>query len=224
MKPTVAIVDYGVGNLFSVAQACRHVGLDSAITSDVNIVAAAQAIILPGVGAFGFAMHQLDQMGMIPQLKAAAASGKPVMGVCLGFQLLFASSTEMGSAAGLGIFKGVVTPLREGIRASGFEGKVRMPNINWLPVQPTNTGRRNDTWSDGWMAGVPAGVPMYFVHSYFATPQDETLTIARTSYDGLEYCCAVERQNVFGCQFHPEKSGEAGLLIYRNLAGRLSVT
>jgi imidazole glycerol-phosphate synthase subunit HisH len=216
-KPRVAIVDYGVGNLFSVAQACAHVGLTPEITSDAEQLYTADAVILPGVGAFGFAMSRLQALGLVPALLETAESGKPLMGICLGFQLLFNASEEMGNSKGLGLVPGVVRPLANVIVDTGH--KPRIPNIAWLPVAP-RLDRQLD-WASGLLADVKAGTKMYFVHSYFAEPAHQKAIQAETSYHGYTFCCATETENVFGCQFHPEKSAEAGLQIYNNLARKL---
>lgn len=218
-KSRVAIVDYGVGNLFSVAQACTHVGLAPEITSDAERVLSAEAVILPGVGAFGFAMSRLQSLNLVSALLETAQRGKPLMGICLGFQLLFDASQEMGECKGLGLVPGTIRPLVKVI--TDKDHKLRIPNIAWLPItQPSRLNSQLE-WNSGLLAGVESGTDMYFVHSYFAEPHDHTAILAETSCHGFSYCCATERENVFGCQFHPEKSADAGLRIYRNLALKL---
>jgi imidazole glycerol-phosphate synthase subunit HisH len=224
MSNRVAIIDYGVGNLFSVAQACAHVGLSPEITSNPDSVANADAVILPGVGAFAYAMAQLRELGMVEAIRSCAESGKPLLGVCLGFQLLFEASEEMGSAKGLGLLSGIVRPLSHAIRETGYAGTVRIPNVAWLSIAPPVRLANQDVWSSTLLNGVEAGAQMYFVHSYFVdTPQHEA-AIAEVTYQGFSYCCAVSTGNIFGCQFHPEKSSASGLQIYRNLARSLGVT
>jgi imidazole glycerol-phosphate synthase subunit HisH len=224
MTKRVAIIDYGVGNLFSVKQACGHVSLEAVITNNPEEVGVADAIILPGVGAFGFAMQRLEALAMTNVIRAAAGSGKPIVGICLGFQLLFDSSSEGGRTSGLGLIAGEVKPLRYAVEAGRHEGRVRTPNVNWLPISASNPARSNNPWSGALLDGVEDGADMYFVHSYFALPSNQNNSLATARYCGLEYCCVVERENVFGCQFHPEKSAAAGLQIYRNLAQRLAIT
>ncbi len=219
MKPRVAIVNYGVGNLFSVAQACTHVGLESVSTSDPAEVLAADAVVLPGVGAFGFAMSRLQSLKLVPALLETAQRGKPLVGVCLGFQLLFEASEEMGHTKGLGLVPGIVKPLAKLV--SDNENKSRIPNIAWLPIAPHNGTNSQSGWKSGLLSNLSAGTNMYFVHSYYAEPKYENAILAETKYYGQTYCCATERENVFGCQFHPEKSANDGLQIYRNLAHRI---
>lgn len=215
----VAIVDYGVGNLFSVAQACVHVGLRPEITSDASRILAADAVILPGVGAFGFAMSRLQELGLVSALLETAQFGKPFVGICLGFQLLFEKSEEMGQTKGLGLISGIVKPLAIAVTDQSF--KVRIPNISWLPITAPAPNSEQLHWNESLLQGLAPGANMYFVHSYFADPTKKTDVLAETQYHGFTYCSAVERENVFGCQFHPEKSDVAGIQIYKNLAQKL---
>jgi imidazole glycerol-phosphate synthase subunit HisH len=221
IKPRIAIVDYGVGNLFSVAQACAHVGLSPDISSDAARIASADAVILPGVGAFGFAMSRLQDLGLVKTLLETADTGKPLVGVCLGFQLLFDESEEMGQTKGLGLISGTVRPLAAAIQSSEPQHKIRIPNIAWLPVALPLHMAHQKQWTSGLLGGLSGGSNFYFVHSYFAETRHDNNILAETSYHGFTYCCATERENVFGCQFHPEKSSVAGLQIYGNLARKL---
>jgi imidazole glycerol-phosphate synthase subunit HisH len=223
MSRRVAIIDYGVGNLFSVAQACRHVGLDAVVTHDPAVARDANGIILPGVGAFGYAMQKLETLGMVDVLLDAAKRGKPLFGICLGFQLLFESSVELGHVRGLSLIPGDVTPLGAALNESGAGIVARIPNIAWLPVTPAKqVAKLNAPWTDHLMANVEPGASMYFVHSYFASPKLESDAVAISQYCGFDFCCAVARENIFGCQFHPEKSGAAGLTLYSNFAKMIS--
>ena len=217
----VAIVDYGVGNLFSVEQACKHVGLLPQLTSDPASIVSADAVILPGVGAFSFAMQRLQSLGLTSAILNAVDHGTPLLGICLGFQLLFEESEEMGQNRGLGLFSGAVRPLAKAVSSSGSHHVVRIPNIAWLPIYRLTHPSRQLPWEEGMLAGLPNGANMYFVHSYFVQPGNTEYAVAETAYNGFEYCCATERENVFGCQFHPEKSATDGLQIYRNLATKL---
>jgi glutamine amidotransferase len=220
----VAIIDYGVGNLFSVAQACAHAGMTAEVTSDPARIQASSGLILPGVGAFGFAMAQLARLRLDTAILAAVDQGKPLLGICLGFQLLFEESTEMGSARGLGLVPGRVTSLAESLRATGHTGVARSPHIGWLPItQPSHAGNR-DLWQGTLLAGTAPGERLYFVHSFHATPTQPEASLAEANYLGLRYCCAVSRGRVFGCQFHPEKSAAAGLQIYQRFAAQLTIT
>lgn len=222
-RSRVAIIDYGVGNLYSVEQACRHVGLAANITSDPQMVRSASGVILPGVGAFAFAMDQLRNLGMVEALKDVVAEDKPLMGVCLGFQLLFDYSTEMGETKGLGVIAGGVSSLRECASLDLQSGVVaRLPNVGWLEITPASRLSNQDGWVGTCLEGVSDKSHMYFVHSYFVTPEDPGVQLAEATYHGYRFCSAIERGNIFGCQFHPEKSNKAGLQVYRNFAHRLT--
>jgi imidazole glycerol-phosphate synthase subunit HisH len=225
MSRRVAIIDYGVGNLFSVAQACRHAGLEAVVTHDATVARDAHGLILPGVGAFGYAMQQLENLGMVAVLQEAAKSGKPLFGICLGFQLLFESSSELGHAPGLSLIPGRVAPLAPALSGIGAGDIARIPNIAWLPIEPAkHLAKRNDPWAEHFLAGVTPGSSMYFVHSYFAMPALESDGVAASHYCGFDFCSAVARDNIFGCQFHPEKSGDAGLRLYHNFAQAVAIT
>ncbi|MBI3011685.1 MAG: imidazole glycerol phosphate synthase subunit HisH [Candidatus Omnitrophica bacterium] len=215
-KPTrVAIVDYGMGNLFSVQQACAQAGLAAAVTAEPQTVLETDAVILPGVGAFGDAMAELTRRDLVVPLRDAVASGKPLLGICLGMQLLMSESHEFGRHRGLNIIEGEVVRLP--VSAEEPPRRVKVPEVGWNPVWPV----REDAWVGSLLEGIPAGACMYFVHSYYVRPVDATLILSTTTYGPITYCSSLQFGNVFGCQFHPERSGPAGLKIYRNLATRL---
>jgi glutamine amidotransferase len=206
-----AIVDYGMGNLFSVDRACRHVGLDSFITSRASEVASADAVILPGVGAFGDAMDALRRLDLVGPLRDAAAADRPFMGICLGLQMLLSESQEFGTHRGLDIVPGEVVRFdgpREGDRA------LKVPQVGWNQVVPT----KNAGWLETPLASLTPGEFMYFVHSFYVKPANLNEVLAVTSYGQIEFCSALRRGNLFACQFHPERSGPAGLAIYRGFA------
>ena len=208
--PKIAIVDYEVGNLFSVAQACRQVGLDAEITDDPKAVAAAQAIILPGVGGFPQAMAALTRQGLLSPIKDAAGAGRPILGICLGQQLLMDSSTEFGHTAGLGLIEGDVVRLPDIAVSSGR--RLKIPNIGWAGIRP---GTSAQDWLDTPLATTVPGADFYFVHSFFVRPRHAHNRLAVADFGSFEFCAAVRQQWVFGCQFHPERSGSAGLQLYR---------
>ncbi|GEM_PF-11488 len=210
-QPSVAIIDYEMGNLFSVKHACEHTGLQATITSSRDAIQSADAVILPGVGAFGDAMAALRRLDLISLLKDCAASGKPLMGVCLGMQLLMAESEEFGRHRGLGIIDGDVVRLHPGA-ADGRSLKV--PQVGWNRIEPAGPER----WRQSLLAGIPAGTWMYFVHSFYSRPTDAEVTLSMTRYGAMEFCSSLARRNVFACQFHPERSGPEGLRIYRQFA------
>jgi imidazole glycerol-phosphate synthase subunit HisH len=214
-RPTkrVAIVDYGLGNLFSVEQACRAVGLCGHITAARHDIESADAVILPGVGAFGDAMTTLRRLDLVGVLRDTAATGKPFVGVCLGVQLLMTASCEFGSHEGLGLIPGEVVPLtapREGDR------RLKVPQVGWnsIGVHPRSEPER---WSGTLLEGLRDGEFMYFVHSYVVVPQDPAVVLSMTMYGDIEFCSSVQSRNIFACQFHPERSGRRGLGIYQNL-------
>jgi glutamine amidotransferase len=208
----VAVIDYEMSNLFSVQHACRFVGLDPVVTSDRDLLLSADAAILPGVGAFGDAMKSLERLGLSGAVRDFIASGRPFMGICLGLQLLFTRSEEFGDHKGLDVVAGRVVKFPP-VSAGGRP--VKVPYIGWNQVRfagPPPAGESHP------MRGVKDGEHMYFVHSYYVVPDDESCVLTRTDYDGIGYCSSVLSGNLFACQFHPEKSAAEGLRIYRNWA------
>lgn len=199
-----AIIDYGVGNLFSLASSLRFIGAECAVTRDADEVCRADRIILPGVGAFGDAAEKLAATGLVPVLKERAAAGVPLLGICLGMQLLFEKSYEYGEHEGLGFIRGSVCPLEPDLEAA--EKSLKVPHIGWNAlhlVQPDSPLMRNTR----------EGQHVYFVHSFYAKDCDDAL-VATAEY-GVTVPATVANGNVYGCQFHPEKSGKAGLDILR---------
>lgn len=210
MSKKTVIVDYQLGNLFSVHQACQHAGIHVEISKDPAVVAAADALILPGVGAFGAAMHNLQNLGLEQVLKDRVAQGIPFLGICLGLQLLFEDSEEFGSQQGLGLLKGSIRRI-----PAELEGqKLRVPQIGWNQIEAP-AGR---DWQDTPLSHLPQGSYMYFVHSFYADPLDSADVLTRTNYLGLDYCSGVQRGNILAFQFHPEKSGPEGVKVYGNWA------
>jgi imidazole glycerol-phosphate synthase subunit HisH len=225
-RPRVAIVDYGLGNIFSVKQACAQVGLEGFTTAAPDDLWQADAVILPGVGAFADAMATLRKLGMESTLRDIAKAGKPTLGICLGFQLFMSESHEFGQHRGLGLFEGDVAFLQDGLRAAGRPVEARplkIPNMGWSGIRrAVADGGRNDPWAGTLLAGLEDGTEMYFVHSYFVTPARTDDRLAESRFGELTYCCALQRGNVFGCQFHPERSGELGLKVYANLRDHIA--
>lgn len=215
MSRDVAIIDYGMGNLFSVAKALESVGLTPCITSDPAVVDGAAAVVLPGVGAFGTAMMRLRDQGLDKAILRAVEQGRQVMGICLGLQLLMQESQEFGLHQGLGVFKGTVRQLSES-EVNGRREKV--PHVGWKPLLGTE-----EAWTGSLMAGVTPGEWMYFVHSYVVEPAEER-ALCLVEHGTSRFCGALNRENVFACQFHPERSGPQGLALYANLASRLGVS
>ena len=194
------IIDYGVGNLFSLTSSFKFIGQDVTVTSDKKKIAAADKLILPGVGAFSDAAKALKETGMYDVVREEAAKGKPLLGICLGMQMLLTKSYEYGEHEGLGLLKGAVVPM-----AGVIPSELKIPHIGWNALHVCKENKL--------FRYINEGDFVYFVHSYYATDCDESL-LATTEY-GKELTAAVAYGNVMGCQFHPEKSGSVGLSILR---------
>ena len=199
----VAIVDYGVGNLFSLKSSLAYIGEEAVVTSEPKTLERAERIILPGVGAFADAAEKLSGCGLDKTVKALAEAGKPLMGICLGMQLLFDKSFEFGDTEGLGLVRGEVKPIEPVIPKD-----YKVPHIGWNALRFSERGR-----ADGIFKYIKDGDCVYFVHSFAATGCGESL-LASTEY-GAELTAAVRSGSVFGMQFHPEKSGDVGLKILK---------
>ena len=208
--PNVVIVDYGVGNLLSVQRALEHCGVKAVITGDADLILAAAKVVLPGVGAFPAGMKQLAAQGLDRVVREVAGNGVPLLGICLGMQMLVDGSDEFGSSAGLGLIPGRVVAV-PAIGSAGLAHKI--PHIGWNELRP-GTGGAN--WNTGLLRGVEPGQAVYFVHSFMVEPADSRHRIADCLYDGIRIAAVVAHANVMGCQFHPEKSGAVGLEILRN--------
>ena len=196
----VAIIDYGVGNLFSLQSSFAAIGEDAAVTADPDVIHAADRVILPGVGAFEDAARKLRESGLDQAIRAEAAAGKPLMGICLGMQMLFERSHEYGVYEGLGLLKGEIRPIAERIPAG-----LKIPQMGWNSLKIIQDSPL--------LKYSREGEYVYFVHSYSAVGCEESL-LAVTEY-GADLTACVGKGNVFGCQFHPEKSGETGLRILK---------
>ena len=196
-----AIIDYGVGNLFSLESSLNAIGEKVIVTKDIDVIRSADRVILPGVGAFEDAIKKLRQSGLFDEVKALAEEGKPLMGICLGMQMLFEKSFEYGEHEGLGLIKGDIV---------AFEGKIppeyKIPHIGWNKLKITKKDCPIFKY-------INEGDHVYFVHSYYAANCDNS--VAATSDYPMDFTAAVSYKNVYGCQFHPEKSGETGLNILR---------
>ena len=202
----MAIVDYHLGNLFSVKRACDNVGLHSVITSRSDEILGAAALILPGVGAFGEAMHNIGNLGLGDPIIQKVNSGTPIFGICLGFQLLLEESVEFGKYEGLRLIQGTVKRFPNEID----KRNIKVPQIGW------NRINKSSNWEGSPLEIVKEGEFMYFVHSFYCEVSDITDMICRTNYEGINYCSGVFKNNIFATQFHPEKSGPEGLKIYAN--------
>ena len=195
----IAIIDYGAGNLQSVEKALRHLGCQCQITADPGELAAAQAAVLPGVGAFGDAMGQLRARGLEEPIRQFVSSGKPFLGICLGLQILFEESEESPGVKGLGLLRGKVLRLPK-------ESGLKIPHIGWNSLSVGKPG--------GLFAGVEGEPYVYFVHSYYLRAEEDVVTA--TAEYGTTIHAAVQKGNLLACQFHPEKSGQVGLKLLEN--------
>ena len=202
-QPLIAVLDYGIGNLRSAQKSLQRVGADARLTADADLIARADAVVLPGVGAFGACMQALQSSGVAPLAVEAAASGRPFIGICVGMQLLYERSDESPGVDGLGILPGTVRLL---------PGDVKRPQMQWNRLVVTRP--------DPLLAGLPEETWVYFVHSYAAEMSDDV--IATCDYGG-PVVAAVRRGNVWATQFHPEKSGAHGLRLLRNFVDLVAV-
>jgi len=207
----IAIVDYGMGNLRSVQKAFGAVGHHAVVTRDVEILNRATRLVLPGVGAFADCMASLDQYGLIDPIQRHVTSGKPFLGICLGLQLLFSESEEFGVHKGLNIIPGRVRRFTsgQGVGAQAVESHLKVPHMGWngLLLQRPAPPLRN----------LSAGSQVYFVHSYYVEPSDPSIVATMTDYGG-SFVSSIWRENIFACQFHPEKSQAVGLQVIKNFA------
>lgn len=214
MDRKVLVVDYGVGNLLSVRRALEHCGAEVQLSGDPKAFLAASRVVLPGVGAFGDCVRELRARGLDDAVASHVGRGKPLLGICVGMQMLFDASEEFGIHKGLGIIAGRVRaiPRKD---ASGVQLKV--PHIGWSELIPPD--ERGAGWADSVLKGLRPRVAMYFVHSFSAHPERASDRLADAAYGEQKIAAAVSRGAVVGTQFHPEKSGPAGLMLIRNFLG-----
>jgi glutamine amidotransferase len=212
----VQIIDYGLGNLFSIRHACLHSGIDAVISTQHDTLMQADGIILPGVGAFGHAMDTLRQLQLLQPLHDAVAAGKPLLGICLGMQLLLDASEEFGLHQGLGLIPGVVRKLPE-LRTDGTVRRIPAVGWNQIHLNPHRSQPQID-------CGLPDSAWMYFVHSFAAAPEHSEDVLTLTDYEGIRYCSAIRRNHVMGVQFHPERSARHGLQFLKHWASSLTNT
>ena len=207
----VVVVDYGMGNVLSVCRALEQCGGAPTLTGEASAIAEAERLVLPGVGAFGDCMSALTERGLVAPLKAFVATGRPFLGICVGMQILLDYGEEFGGAAGLGLIPGRVTQIPTSMPGGG---KRKIPHIGWASVTPRAGGSWQD-WGGTIFAETEAATPLYFVHSFSAAPSDTAHVLAVADYEGFAVTAAVRRDNITGTQFHPEKSGPAGLRLLR---------
>ncbi|MGD9764575.1 MAG: imidazole glycerol phosphate synthase subunit HisH [Candidatus Binatia bacterium] len=199
---SIAIIDYGMGNLRSVQQGFARVGVGAEVTRDQVAIESAPGVVLPGVGAYGACMANLRAHGLVDPVRRVIERGTPFLGICLGLQLLFEESEEFGPVTGLGVLAGRVVRFRD-----GGDAGLRVPHMGWNQIR-----RRRPAPV---LAGIDDGAFVYFVHSYYVEPADPSIVATTTEYGG-EFVSAIARDNLFACQFHPEKSQHVGLAMLRN--------
>lgn len=209
MNKKVVIIDYQLGNLFSVKQACDIVGISAIISSDKNDILNADALILPGVGAFIEAMNNLTKLELDNVIKEKVRNGTPIFGICLGQQLLFTESEEFGSGSGLDLIPGTIKRFPK-----NFDDRlIKVPHIAWNTIY-----KSDQNWESTALKEICNNDFMYFIHSYFVKPDNDSVVLTLTNYDGIEFCSSIQHKNIFATQFHPEKSSDKGISIYKNWA------
>lgn len=194
----IAIIDYGMGNLRSVTNALARLGADAVVTRDKGAIEKSGAIILPGVGAFGKCIENLEKYGLLSFIRETILGGKQYLGICLGMQVLFESSEEAPGVSGMGIIKGTVPRFTAGLK---------VPHMGWNSLEVIKTSKI--------LRGIGSGEYFYFVHSYYCLPEEEGIVATRTQY-GNNFASSIEKENIFACQFHPEKSQSVGLKLLQN--------
>lgn len=204
---TIAIIDYEVGNIRSIFSAFEKVGSTPKLTRNPQEIMAADGLVLPGVGAYSHGMEKLREHSLDSVIKDFAATGKPVLGICLGMQLLLSESDEFGHTEGLGLIPGSVKKLML------LNPQVqKLPHVSWSELELPS----NSAWDGTILEGIAPKEDMYFVHSFMAVPEGESHVLSLTNYSESQFCSSVKNGNVYGCQFHPEKSAEEGLKIITN--------
>jgi glutamine amidotransferase len=208
-EPEVVVIDYGVGNLLSVQRGLEHCGARVTLTADPKQILAAERVVLPGVGSFGNAMQALQRLGLVSPIRELAYRQTRLLGICLGMQLLLEESEEFGFTTGLGLIPGRVIPVP--VQTTSGEMQ-KIPHVGWNALQPSSASRG---WSGTLLQDNCPLEAAYFVHSFMAVPSDPNHRIAECVYGGHPVPAAIGRDQITGCQFHPEKSGEVGLKILR---------
>lgn len=209
MSAAVTVIDYGIGNLYSVYRALEVVGARVTISSDPAEIASAQRLVLPGVGAFADGMHELLQRNLIDPIREFAMAERPLLAICLGAQLLATVSEEFGRHEGLGLIPGNVIA----VPRTNSEGDIhKIPNIGWRNLYPGQNG----SWAGGILNNIEPGTAVYLVHSFHIIPEDSNHLVSYCLYGGHRLTALIASRNIWGCQFHPEKSGKAGLNILSN--------
>ncbi len=205
-KVKIAIIDYGVGNLYSLIGAFKFFGIEAIVTEDSKTLEEAKGIVIPGVGSFEAGMRGLELRGLVETVKKIAESNKPMLGICLGAQLMLSEGHEFGIFKGLDIIKGKV------LRFPPLAGNEKVPQIGWNNISPP----KNDSWENSILNSFNEKGQVYFVHSYVLEPSSSEDILAFSTYGGHKFCSAIKKGNIYGFQFHPEKSGATGLELIDN--------
>lgn len=205
MNKKIVIIDYDIGNIKSIINAFKHHGMELILSSDKDVILSADAVVLPGVGAFSQGMENLEKKGLVEVLREYASKDRPLLGICLGMQLLFSKSFEFKETKGLDIISGTVEVLTN-------DENVKLPHISWNEIFIDDI----TLWENTIFNDIPNSSDVYFVHSYACIPQDESLILSYTDYCNNKFCSTVKKDNIYGCQFHPEKSASLGLKIIKN--------
>jgi len=202
----ITLIDYGTGNIKSIQNAFKESGVNLKLSREKEVIYGSEGIILPGVGAFAHGMKNLIKYDLIDVIKETVEKGKPLLGICLGMQLMFEESEEFGITKGLGLFKGRVikVPIKQ-------SKKVKLPHISWNEIKKKKT-----SWNGTILDNLTNGSDMYFIHTFVAKPDIEDEVLSETEYAGVKFCSSVKKNNIYGCQFHPKKSSEAGLKVIKN--------
>jgi len=207
MSKKIVIIDYGIGNIKSMYNAFYNIGFKPELTSDNRTILNADAVVLPGVGAFSKGMENLNESGLHQTIHEFIKKGNPFLGVCLGMQMLLDDSEEFGLTPGLGLIKGRVIKLP--IQPNSIE---KLPHVSWNELREPREGR----WDGTILKRVPVNIDVYFVHTFIAVPKYEEDILAISDYGGINFCSAIHHENIYGTQFHPEKSNQRGLSILQN--------
>ncbi len=205
-KKKITLLDYGVGNLYSVTRAFQHLGAQVILSHDPDEIFSSEALVLPGVGAFAVGMAGLEKYGLVEVIRAYARTGRPLLGICLGMQMLFTKSFEFGEHSGLDLIEGDIVPITS---LSKNPEHLKVPHIGWSSLKTS----RPSAWDASILKSVERGESCYFVHSFGAVPRNPEHRLADAEYEDCTISAVVAKENIYGCQFHPEKSGATGLKI-----------
>lgn len=206
----VTLIDFGAGNILSMGRALRHVGADVSLADKPAAIESAERLVLPGVGAFAACIDALNIVGLDDAIRRFTATGRPFLGICVGLQMMFDASEEFGLTPGLGLLSGRICAIPHRTEDNRLR---KIPHIGWNKLEPSS---QTVGWKNTILAGLKRNASVYFVHSFAAKLNDPSDLLAVSDYDGFPVTAAVTRDNLFGCQFHPEKSGDVGLAILRN--------